>query len=205
MSADKILFLLKSRGAQTSQLLSAGMAITSEGVRQHLTRLANEGLVEHADRRESVGRPKRYWQLTPAGHARFPDTHAFLTVELLSALRAEFGEEGVMRLLGRREKETLKSYREKIKREQTLAKRVKKLADIRTSEGYMASVEKLADGEYLLIEDHCPICAAAKSCQGLCKFELDTFQKALGRGVSVKREEHLLSGGRRCTYRISER
>lgn len=204
MSADKIQLLLKSRGAQTAQLLAAGVGISSEGVRQHLARLAADGLVEHADRRESVGRPKRYWQLTRTGHTRFPDTHSLLTLELLSAIRSEFGDGGVDRLLARREKEKLKSYREQLKSETTFAKRVKKLAEIRVRQGYMASAKKLANGDYLLIENHCPICAVASVCQGLCNSELDTFKKALGRGVSVKREEHLFSGARRCAYRISE-
>jgi predicted ArsR family transcriptional regulator len=54
----------------------------------------------------------------------------------------------------------------------------------------------------LLIEDHCPICAAAETCQGFCRSELAIFQKTLGEDVEITREEHLLSGGRRCTYRI---
>lgn len=55
-----------------------------------------------------------------------------------------------------------------------------------------------------MIEDHCPICAAATSCQGFCRSELDIFKMVLGKDVNVVREEHLLSEGRRCAYRISK-
>ncbi len=66
----------------------------------------------------------------------------------------------------------------------------------------MARVEKQGRA-WLLIEDHCPICAAAASCQGLCRSELQIFARCLGAGVRVERVEHVLAGGRRCAYRVS--
>jgi len=59
------------------------------------------------------------------------------------------------------------------------------------------------DGSFLLIENHCPICAAAKTCQGFCRSELELFRAAFGAGTSVTRQEHLLSDGRRCAYRVT--
>jgi predicted ArsR family transcriptional regulator len=59
------------------------------------------------------------------------------------------------------------------------------------------------EGGYLLIENHCPICAAATACQGFCHAERDVFQRALGGDVSVERTEHIVSGDRRCAYRIA--
>ena len=45
---------------------------------------------------------------------------------------------------------------------------VEALAAMRTDEGYMAEVQAQADGSFLLLEKHCPICAAAVACTGLC-------------------------------------
>jgi predicted ArsR family transcriptional regulator len=42
----------------------------------------------------------------------------------------------------------------------------------------MAEVKTQADGSCLLIENHCPICAAAEACQGFCRSELEVFQAA---------------------------
>ena len=58
------------------------------------------------------------------------------------------------------------------------------------------------DGGWQLTEHHCPICAAAETCQGFCDSELDVFQQALGTGYQVTRTEHLLSQGERCRYEI---
>jgi predicted ArsR family transcriptional regulator len=74
---------------------------------------------------------------------------------------------------------------------------------LRTVEGYMAQFEMQKDGSFLLIENHCPICVAAKTCQGFCRSELELFRAAFGADMSVKRQEHLLSEGRRCVYRIA--
>jgi len=67
----------------------------------------------------------------------------------------------------------------------------------------MAEVKRQPDGSLLLIENHCPICVAAKACQGFCRSELALFQETLGRDVSVARDEHIVAGARRCVYKIS--
>ena len=60
---------------------------------------------------------------------------------------------------------------------------------------------KQRDGSWTLVENHCPICAAAEVCQGLCAGELELFRRVLG--ARVERTEHLLDGARRCVYRIT--
>jgi predicted ArsR family transcriptional regulator len=79
---------------------------------------------------------------------------------------------------------------------------VAKLAELRSEEGYMADWRVLPDGSYVLSENHCPICAAARLCQGFCRSELAVFRSALGPSVTVERAEHILLGARRCAYRI---
>jgi predicted ArsR family transcriptional regulator len=70
-----------------------------------------------------------------------------------------------------------------------LEDRVRTVARLRTEEGYMAEFEAEPDGSFLLIENHCPICAAAKTCQGFCRSELELFRAAFGAGTSVMRQE----------------
>jgi predicted ArsR family transcriptional regulator len=179
--------------------------MTAVGARQHLTKLAEDGLVDAADRSEGVGRPKRIWSLTEAGHARFPDNHAGLTLELIAAIRKTGGEAMLDSVIDVREKAALESYTHALAGAASLREKVKRLARIRSEEGYMANVAASADGSLLLVENHCPICAAAKTCQGFCRSELSLFREALGRGVTVEREEHIVAGARRCAYRIAPR
>ncbi len=79
------------------------------------------------------------------------------------------------------------------------------MADLgrQSAEGYMAEAVREATGSWLFIENHCPICSAASVCTGLCSGELEVFSAVLGSGVRVERTEHLLSGSRRCSYRVT--
>jgi predicted ArsR family transcriptional regulator len=67
----------------------------------------------------------------------------------------------------------------------------------------MAEWTRLDDGSFLLAENHCPICAAARACQGFCRSELELFKAVLGKRVTVERQDHILAGARRCAYRIA--
>jgi predicted ArsR family transcriptional regulator len=172
------------------------------GARRHLEAAEGKGFVTFEDVAEKVGRPARRWLLTDAGHARFPDRHADLALQLITQVRALFGEEGMDKLIAARERASEAFYRETLGAASALPERVQALALARDVEGYMAEVETQDDGSLLLVENHCPICAAARECQNFCRSELDVFQRVLGPGCAVQREEHLLAGERRCVYRI---
>ena len=69
----------------------------------------------------------------------------------------------------------------------------------------MASIVKDTPESFLFVENHCPICAAATACQGLCRSELAIFRAVLGTEITVERTDHILAGARRCAYRIGKR
>ncbi|MEB3220735.1 MAG: metalloregulator ArsR/SmtB family transcription factor [Candidatus Sericytochromatia bacterium] len=197
-----MLFLLKTRGPSSAASLAGVLGITPMAVRQHLQALAGDGLVSFRDERRKVGRPARIWELTPAAMGRFPDTHAELTVDLLRSLKAAFGEEGLERVIAARAKAQRQTYAARIPAGAALGEKLAALAAARSDEGYMAGSTREADGSWLLVENHCPICAAAAVCQGFCRDELALFREVLGPGVVVEREDHLLAGARRCAYRV---
>ena len=199
---DRVLFELKTRGPQTAFELAAKLEVTPMAVRQHLAGLSEGDLVEFEDERRSVGRPARVWRLSEAANARFPDSHAELTVDLLTVLREAYGEEGLDRVIDLRSRRQLESYRKALAADTTLEQRIASLARLRSAAGYMAEWKR--DGaDFLFLENHCPICAAASLCQRFCKDELELFRKALGPEVRVERTEHILAGARRCAYRIT--
>jgi len=199
---DRILHALKSGGPQAAAAIARRLGITAVAVRQHLGQLEARGLVRHADRREGVGRPKRVWALTDAGHARFPDSHAALTLELLEAARQNLGPGGFDKLLQARERASAAGYARALAPCKGLDRRVARLARLRSEEGYMAEWRRDPDGSLWLVENHCPICVAARRCQGLCRSELAIFQSVLGEDAAIERVEHLIAGARRCAYRI---
>jgi len=171
------------------------------GAHKALGALTCAGLVKHEDVIEGRGRPRRTFSLTEAGHGRFPDRHAELNREMIDMIRTSFGQDGLDKLIAEREARQKTRYACQGARD--ISDKVAMLAEARAAEGYMARCETAEDGSQLLIEDHCPICAAAEACQGFCRSELDIFRDVFGTEARVEREEHLMAGGRRCTYRIT--
>lgn len=202
--ADRLLLQLKINGPQTASDLAVFLKITGEAVRQQLQKLAADGLIKFQSEKKGVGRPCQRWKLTKLGEGRFSDAHSLITVQLIHGIRESLGEGALNTILRFREEEMEITYRTAFAGAETLSARVQRLAEIRSREGYMAEWQEQADGTFLLIENHCPIYAAATSCQGFCRSELALFERCLGGDdVRVERTEHILSGSRRCIYKIS--
>src|SRR6266849_1602787 len=147
-NSSRLLYTLKSRGPLATSALARVLGITVVGIRQHLAKLHSEGLVAFDDQAGEVGRPKRVWRLTAKGHARFPDTHGDLTVNLITGIRSVFGEAGLDRLIEARKEAMVATYRQALEPYPDLGDRVRVLARLRTIEGYMAEFEMRGDGSF---------------------------------------------------------
>ncbi len=196
----KILHLIKTQGDITATHIAEQMAMTSMGARQHLESLEIQGYIEHLFIKAERGRPKKYWQITAKGQTQFPDGHAHLIADLLVHMKNQLGSQAVDELIICREKDMLQIYQAALDPLPNLADKVNQLAKIRSSEGYMAHIEKTQDG-WLLVENHCPICSAASQCQQFCRSEKTIFETVLQ--TKVERTEYILEGDRRCCYTIN--
>lgn len=197
-----IVKLLKQEGPTDAVTLATRLDVTAMAVRQHLYELQKEGLVTYTEEPRPMGRPAKLWQLTPAADRLFPEAYAELSLSLIQSIKTAFGDEGLDRLLAIRTEQQIAAYQTQLAKQASLKQRLEALAAQRTEEGYMAEVQSLADGSYLLIENHCPICAAAAACTGFCTGELEVFRTVLGPDAAVERKEHILAGERRCVYRV---
>ncbi|SFW21108.1 transcriptional regulator [Sinomicrobium oceani] len=198
---DKAIWILKNQGPKSLKELASELEITTEGARFQLLKLSGEGLVTSRSVSRGRGRPQQIWSLTGKGHAKFPDSHPGLTVKLIQQIRESLGEEALDKIVAATGEDNRKRYEKLMDTHTTLEDRIRKLAAIRSEEGYMAHYEKTDKG-YLFLENHCPICEAAKACQKFCSTELKTFQSVLGDQVVVRRIDHILAGARRCAYHI---
>ena len=194
--------LLKTEGPIDSAQLAQRLGLTAMAVRQHLYALQREGLVASEERPVPIGRPAKFWRLTREADHLFPEAYAELSVALIDSVKDAFGDEGLERVLTSRCARQRVDYGKRIKLHDALDRKLAELAKVRTEEGYMAEVRREDDGSFLLVENHCPICAAANACQGFCSTELDLFRSVLGPGVTVERAEHIIKGDNRCVYRV---
>ena len=202
-SRRAILDHLKVSGGLRAEDLASRLGISAMGVRQHLYGLETEGLVDYQDEPRPIGRPAKRWRLTPAAEKFFPDGHQDLAVDLIGSMRDVFGDAGLEKLLEARTKAQVETYRNALRGAMTPNARLEALAKKRTAEGYMAEVQSDRSTGLLFIENHCPVCSAARVCQGLCASELEVFRSVLGADLLVERTDHILAGARRCAYRVT--
>lgn len=198
-----VLEYVKREGPVTAETLAAILRVSGMAVRQHLEHLESDGLVEHETRGGGRGRPSKLWRPTEKAESYFANSHAALAVELISQIRKALGEESLDRLIALRTTEQERAYLSRIPRGRSLRSRLERLARMRSQEGYMAEVRKEGVDAWLLLEHHCPICSAARSCSGICREELELFQRVLGKDVRVERVSHILAGAARCAYRVT--
>ena len=164
---EAVLEILKRDGPISADSAAEKLGLTAMAVRQHLYRLEAAGEAAHALEARPRGRPVKLWRATPAADAHFADGHSALASDLILQMKRAFGDEGLDKLLKLRNADLEKNYRTKTDKVETLKAKLEALAKLRSAEGYMAAVEAQDDGSFLLIENHCPICAVARACSGL--------------------------------------
>mgnify|MGYP000058890485 CR=1 FL=1 len=194
------MYLIKTQGEMSAKALAQALGMTAMGAGQHLNKLLEKGWVKNSALKTGRGRPSSVWGLTASGHAQYTDRHAHLTLDLIKLVEVNFGPQGLDQIIEARSQQSLAGYLQELSGLQ-LEERLKRLAQLRSEEGYMAKAIETEEG-FLLIEDHCPICSAAKTCQGFCKTELENFQACFAGLAEVSRSEHILEGAHRCCYKV---
>jgi len=228
---EQIVRFLQVAGRATVGELAQHCEVSDAALRQHLDQLEVDGLVTRATSdnasSSSRGRPPSLWTLTETStdrrHSIFPDTfpdrHAELTGEILRSLAGTLGESAVVEVLDHRARRQIDDYRVAVDtalgsskantRPPRLVDAVAALAAIRDAEGYRAESIDHGDGTVSLVERHCAIDAAARTCRELCESEMKVFGKVLdrtlGTRVAIRRVEHLTNGGTCCRYEIRPR
>jgi predicted ArsR family transcriptional regulator len=187
-----LLDLLKIHGPTNVPRLATLRGVNRNAVRQQLSMLQREGLVEVRVEKRRVGRPTQLYALSDKAEALFPQAYGPLALTLLRQLRDVDGDKKIDQLFDRRTKALVASYRKRLAGK-SLGEKWQELARIRAEEGYMARVEGKG-----LTEHHCPIAAIAKEFPQVCRFEMRLFQAVLG--TPLDRTDHLASGGRACVY-----
>ena len=194
----QILDYLRRHGRATVKELGEPLELTSTGIRQHLTVLERDGLVEAREERGRVGRPALVYQLTDQGDALYPKKYDQLANILLEEMREVVGAQGLQTLLGRVAARFAQPYRERVEGK-SLAERVSEASRIIQDRGCLADF--LHDGEDWLIMQHtCPFPNVARKNSSVCALDVEFVRQLVG--ADARLTKSLLRGDDSCTYRI---
>ena len=201
-----VLYAVRGIGDATVDEVAEYLGITISGARQHLTALADDGLVEanEVEREQRPrGRPRLTYHATELADAIFPKAYAALTNDLLGYL-AEENSETIDRLFARRRDDRIANARDRLAARRSLGAKVEELARILDEDGYLATSERIGRDHFRVVEHNCAITSVARRYGQACTSELD-FIRAVLPEARVERTSHIIEGARHCAYDIARR
>ena len=195
----RVLAALKKAQPLTVKELAMEFGITPNALRRHLKSLETAGVVHYRPIVRGVGGPMFAYSLSDAGEALFPRGYATALGDALEQIRAEQGIEGVIRVF-HRQWASLADAASPRMAGLTLGERTAVLAELRTTQGYMAESDERSSGEAVIREFNCAIRDVAERFPEVCAAEEQFFANLLG--ASIEREGHILEGCNACEYRV---
>ncbi len=197
---QRILEYLQRQGRGTVKELGQLLGLTSTGIRQHLTVLERDGLVDAREERGRVGRPTLVYSLTDKADSLFPKAYDTLASLLLEEIKSSEGNERLQEILQNVAGRLAEPYSDRVEG-RPLAERVEETARILEGQGCLVdSNEK--DGEFFIDEFTCPFPKTAEQDRAVCALHVEFVQILSGGEVKLTRS--LLRGERACTYRIKK-
>ena len=202
-----LLLRLRVDGPSTPDQLATRLGASRTGVLQQLRALEAARLVSRQTVRHGVGRPRHLYDITADAQDLFPSNYEGLAAGLLAAIEAVGGNDLLEQVFAARCRQLGTRVREDMARrvadDAPLLDRVQELAVIQSAHGYLAGAVLNVDGTIRLQEHNCAIYHIAAGSPAACQAELELFSDVLG--ADVVREQHIASGDRCCSYRISPR
>jgi predicted ArsR family transcriptional regulator len=195
---QQILDYLRRNGRATVKDLDSFLGLTSTGVRQHLTVLEREGLVDAHEERGHVGRPALVYQLSDKGDNLYPKKYDQLANMLLEEVRGVAGSQALQTLLRRVAQRFADPYAERLDGK-SLPERVNEAAAIINERG--SEADCVREGEDWLIRQYtCPFPKVAQENSCVCALDVEFVRQLVGSDARLSTS--LLRGDRCCTYRI---
>ena len=204
---ERILSHLKRSPGASVEALSQALDLAPMTIRQHLSRMGGDGLVDAESERRPTGRPALVYSLTPKGDARFPKAYDRLASLLLEELgRIDRGQlDGLdtgtrLQVVYRRISErAAEPHLDELNR-LSGRDRIEAAVVILKRESEFAEVEDEAGGALVVREYNCVYQSVAQGHHDLCTFHTEYVRQLVG--VDVVLDTCQCDGASACRFRI---
>lgn len=199
LRAELLVTLKKAARPITAKELASHFGLTANALRRHLKSLEDDELVAYRREVRGVGAPVYAYSLAPAGEALFPQGYAPVLAAVLEAVRATQGPDGVTALMRHQWAGVVEEATARLA-ELPLAERAQLVAELRSSQGYMAEAIAVSPDDVRIREHHCAVRDVAEQFPEICAAEQELIERLLG--VPVERIAHVLAGCNVCEYAV---
>ena len=193
-----ILDYLRVHREATVKDIARLLNLTPSGVRQHMTILEQQGLVQSHEQRGRVGRPALRYVLTSGGDALFPKAYHHLANALIEELRATLGSQELHRVI-RGVAARMAAEFPSVRAEPEPEARVEGVTEVLRSLGVIADWER--DGAAFLVHERtCPYPEVARRNSVTCAMDV-AYVRELS-GMDARLTQCIVRGDSCCTYRL---
>ena len=207
---DRLARELLKKGPISASDLADALGISAVAVRKHLDDMTEKSLAECHEiapfgpaKPKGRGRPAKVYSLTPKGRDFFENQYQGLAEDSVEFIYQLQGSKGVKLFAEKRASKIFENYVSEIENAKSLNKKVEKLTEVLTKEGFAATSDKGSGPTHTiqLCQHNCPIAHVAEKHNEFCDAELELFNSILG--VNVTRLSTIAKGGNVCTSLIS--
>jgi predicted ArsR family transcriptional regulator len=195
---DILDFLRRHRQA-TVKDLGEHLGLTSTGIRQHLTVLERDGLVEAREERGHVGRPALVYRLTAKGDALFPKMYDALANAVIEEARELVGAEPLQQIMQKVAERFAAPYMPRLEGKHG-SERLAEIAAIMAERGCMTDITNESDGSVSISQHACLYPNVATRNSVACQIDVELLRQFLGGDPRLT--SSLLRGDDSCTYRV---
>lgn len=193
--------LLRAKDGLTVDELSKELDITRNAVRQHLTGMVADGLVEAGATRPSGGRPERLYHLTAIGRESFPRRYSWIAALIMESIKAESGAGGLRKRLTALGASVARKLRASHPGLASRRQKVEKLAVLMEDLGYDTGGN--AANENTVEAFNCVFHDLAYANPDVCQFDLALLSAFTD--SNVEHQECMAKGGNVCRFKFSPR
>jgi predicted ArsR family transcriptional regulator len=184
----------------TVENLAKGLGITDNAVRQHLTALERDGIVEKGEM-STGGRPEQLFGLTTVGRELFPRHCSWFAELLISSVREEQGSEALRERLESMGRAVGRQVATKLVEITDKAERIRTLSVIMRELGYQsASVDRPNEKLPAIEASHCVFHSLAQRYPEVCYFDLAMMSQVVD--SDIIHDECMVRSGNVCRFKF---
>ncbi|HUS15463.1 MAG TPA: winged helix-turn-helix transcriptional regulator [Chloroflexia bacterium] len=193
-----ILQILQKRGQASIKELEVALGVTATAVREQLSHLLSEGVIDALRVRGDIGRPFYVYRLTDKAQELFPKDYGTLARLLLEESLALHGPAAYTQLLervGRRLEETFAGELPG----RVMEDRLYGLASLLVQKGFPSEITRSGDG-FVLHATTCPYFAVVRDHREICDMEQQMMSRLLDADVNLG--ACVLDGHAACQFSV---
>ncbi len=195
---ERVLQTLLTRQNCTINEIAEAVEINPISVRHHITKLQADGLVDSAEQRHGVGRPRRIYYLTAEGRELFPTRYLRLTSMLLDQLKESVPQNTLDKVFTNIAENMASKHANELKG-LTIEQRLNLVKDLLNQEGFSVEWERQGD-TYQIHESNCPYYYIGQNHPEVCSVDMTLIHTVLA--VPTEKVKCMLNGDSQCTYII---